>query len=104
MAERTVYKICTTSDWDRAQAMGVLEPSLDDKRDGFVHLSAKTQVEGTLERHFKGRTGLMLLTVDTSRLPAGALKWEASRGGDLFPHLYGNLPLSAVTAAEPIGA
>lgn len=104
MTERTVYKICTESDWSQAKAKGALEPSADDARDGFIHLSAEDQVAGTLEKHFKDRTGLVILTVDTALLPDGALKWEASRGGALFPHLYGPLPVAAVTSPKPIGA
>jgi uncharacterized protein (DUF952 family) len=100
MADKTVYKICAASDWGAAQAAGLLDGSPDDKRDGFIHLSAKDQVMGTLEKHFRDRTDLVILAVDTGRLPAGALKWEASRDGALFPHLYGKLPISAVVTAE----
>jgi uncharacterized protein (DUF952 family) len=103
MTEQTVYKICASADWARAKASGALAPSADDARDGFIHLSAKDQVVGTFERHFKGKTELMLLAVDTALLPTGALRWEASRDGALFPHLYGDLPVAAVVSAEPIG-
>ena len=68
-----------------------------DVADGYIHLSTRDQVEETARRHFVGRSGLSLLTVDLTRL-GDAVVWEPSRGGDLFPHLYGVLPASAVTA------
>jgi len=104
MTDRTIYKICSEADWRAAQAAGALAMSPDDKRDGFIHLSAEDQVRGTLDKHFKDKTGLVILTVDTACLDEGALKWEVSRGGALFPHLYGDLPVEAVIAAEPLAA
>jgi uncharacterized protein (DUF952 family) len=102
MADGTIYKICTVEEWRDATAAGSLKGSPDDARDGFIHLSAEDQVRGTLEKHFKDRTGLMILTIDATRLLDGALRWEVSRGGALFPHLYGPLPVEAVIAAEPV--
>lgn len=75
-----------------------------DQADGFVHLSAPAQVAGTLAAHFAGAQGLLLLTIDPARLPPGALRWETSRGGEAFPHLYAPLPHSAVVQAEPVDA
>ena len=95
-ADPVVYKICPRADWLRARQFGELMPSDDDVRDGFVHLSRKSQVAGTLARHFAGQGDLVLLAVRVERLPEAALRWEPSRGGQLFPHLYGDLPISAV--------
>ena len=104
MQDATVYKICSEQDWQDAKAAGALTLMGDDKRDGFIHLSTGDQVKGTLEKHFAGRTGLLVLTVDVARLPEGTLKWEISRGDALFPHLYGDLPVAAVISAEPVAA
>lgn len=97
-----VYKICSQAAFRQAQATGELAPSEDDARDGYIHLSSEAQVPGTLERHFRGRSALVLLSVSVERLMPGALRWEASRGGELFPHLYGSLPVDAVTAVTAI--
>jgi uncharacterized protein (DUF952 family) len=97
-----VYKICPRMAWDEALRTGELFPSPDDVRDGFIHLSARAQVRGTLSRHFAGQSDLLLLSVATGRLGAGVLCWEKSRSGQEFPHLYGALPTAAVVAAVPI--
>lgn len=96
-----VYKILADAAYDAAKNEGRLLGTADDLRDGFIHLSAGHQVAGTLAKHFAGQEDLLLLTVDAEKLGA-ALKWEASRGGDLFPHLYGSLPLDTILAAEPL--
>ena len=69
-----------------------------DRRDGFIHFSTAAQVEETARRHFAGRTDLLLVAVDVDGLD---IRWEPSRGGELFPHLYGVLPLSAVREVRP---
>jgi uncharacterized protein (DUF952 family) len=91
-----VYKICTRLDWRRAQQFGELIPSDDDARDGFIHLSRLHQLKGSLERHFAGQADLVLLAVRVERLPEGVLRWEPSRGGELFPHLYDRLGITSV--------
>jgi uncharacterized protein (DUF952 family) len=96
-----IYKLLSVREWDEARARGRFEGSTVDLRDGYVHLSGRDQVVETAARHFAGGTGLVLLTVDPARLGDG-LRWEASRGGALFPHLYGPLPLDAVTAADAL--
>lgn len=101
-SEPVVYKICSRADWHEAQRSGELFPSPDDIRDGFIHLSSKAQVRGTLQRHFTGQSDLMLLTVATAKLASGTLCWEKSRSGQEFPHLYGALPASAVVEAVAI--
>lgn len=100
--ENTVFKICGNAEWQAAEAAGAYHGNDDDSRDGFIHLSTESQVAGTLEKHYAGRTGLLLVAIDATALGAD-LKWEPSRGGALFPHLYGPLPLSAVTGVTPIG-
>jgi uncharacterized protein (DUF952 family) len=100
-----VYKICSMAEWAAMQLEGRLDGSPDDRRDGFIHLSTRGQVRATAARHFAGRRDLVLLAVDTEMLAPG-LRWEASRGGALFPHLYGSLPLAAVIRTDglPLGA
>ncbi len=97
----TVYKICGRGEWELAESAGSYEGNADDARDGFIHLSGVDQVAGTLSRHFAGRDNLVLVAVDAEAL-GDALRWEPSRGGALFPHLYGSLPLSAVTGVEAL--
>lgn len=92
-----VYKICPLQSWLAARSSGALSPSEDDQRDGYVHLSAAHQVKGSLARHFAGRPDLVLLAVNVDVLPAGALVWEESRDGQLFPHLYGVLSVDLVS-------
>lgn len=102
MTER-IYKILAAAEWAHAQAAGVYEGSEHDRRDGFIHFSTAAQAAETAAKYFAGRTDLVLVTVDAAQL---ALMWEPSRGGALFPHLYGPLPIAAVVAvtALPLGA
>jgi uncharacterized protein (DUF952 family) len=104
MAE-PVYKVLTEATFRQAKREGRFAGSADDFRDGFIHLSAPHQLAGTLATHFKGQAGLVLIAVDAERLGQD-LKWEASRGGALFPHLYAPLELEAVLFVEalPLGA
>jgi uncharacterized protein (DUF952 family) len=96
-----VYKILTQVDWQQAGRSGSYAGSQDDMRDGFIHLSGAHQVAATAQRHFRGMDGLVLLALDARRL-GEALKWEPSRGGDLFPHFYGPLPIAAVLWSKPL--
>jgi uncharacterized protein (DUF952 family) len=97
----TIYKICERSLWRKAEAEQRFYGSGVDMRDGFIHFSTAAQLAETAAKHFAGQSDLMLVAVDGAALDAG-LKWEKSRGGDLFPHLYGALPLSAVRWARPL--
>ncbi len=97
-----IYKIVEAADWQRAVAAGSYDGSADDRRDGFIHLSAGPQVAGTLGRHFAAKTGLVLVALRTADCGA-ALKWEASRGGDLFPHYYGRLDPALALWTRPVG-
>lgn len=89
-----VYKILTRAEWDVACQTGSYSGSADDKRDGFIHLSSAQQLEATAHRHFKGQDGLVVIAFLAHAL-APDLKWEPSRGGDLFPHLYAPLDTRA---------
>ncbi|MEU4773263.1 DUF952 domain-containing protein [Micromonospora sp. NPDC023644] len=98
-----IYKLLTTVEWDDALAAGHFDGTAMDRQSGFIHLSGADQVVGTARRYFAGATGLTLLTVDPDRL-GDALRWEPSRDGALFPHLYGPLPVPAVVAADALPA
>jgi uncharacterized protein (DUF952 family) len=97
----TIYKICENALWREAERAGLFRGAPVDARDGFIHFSTAAQVRETAARHFVGAADLMLIAVETAAL-GGALRWEVSRGGDLFPHLYGPLPLAAVLWAKPL--
>jgi uncharacterized protein (DUF952 family) len=99
-----IFHVCARAAWAEAEAAGRYDGSADDRRDGFIHFSAADQVVDSVARHRAGQAGLVILGVEPARLGA-ALKWEASRGGALFPHLYGPLPLEAVVFVRdlPLG-
>jgi uncharacterized protein (DUF952 family) len=97
----TIYKICTEDVWRQAQAARRFSGTPVDVRDGFIHFSTAAQLAETAAKHFAGAPGLILVAVDADALGA-ELKWETSRGGDAFPHLYGPLPLAAVRWARPL--
>jgi uncharacterized protein (DUF952 family) len=97
----TIYKICERKAWEEAETAGQYAGSPVDRRDGFIHFSTAAQLPGTAAKHFAGLSDLMLVGVDGDVL-GGALKWEPSRGGELFPHLYAALPLSVVLWARPL--
>ena len=96
-----VYKICSTAAWAGALTAGVYTGSADDQRDGFIHFSLAHQLPSTLAKHFSGHAGLMLLAVRAADL-GDALRFEPSRGGELFPHLYGPLSVTAVQWQAPL--
>ncbi len=101
--DATAYKIIDAGEWRRAMARGAYDGSDADRADGYIHLSTADQLAETAAKHYAGRTNLMLLTVDLAAL-GETLVWEASRGGALFPHIYGSLPLRAVQDATPFQA
>lgn len=100
-----IYHICRQDEWDAARGMGIYHGSSQDAADGFIHLSTAAQVKASAAKHRAGQGGLVLIVVDAGRL-GNALKWESARGGDLFPHLYGTLPVDAVSAVHdlPLGS
>ncbi|GAA0595710.1 DUF952 domain-containing protein [Caenispirillum bisanense] len=97
MDKRLIYKLCRMDDWQAAVAEGTYTGSEHDKRDGFIHCSAADQVADSAARYFPGED-VVLLTVDSAQL-GDAVKWEEAKRGT-FPHIYGPLPISAVTGVE----
>ena len=102
--EPIVYKICPRSAWQEAVAAGIYRGSPDDLRDGFIHFSTGAQLPGTAAKHYLGQADLLLIAFEREAL-GPKLKWEPSRGGDLFPHLYDDLDpsLALATAELPLG-
>lgn len=96
-----IYKILRAPEWQALQTEGRSDGAPADVADGYVHFSAGVQVPATLEKHFAGERDLMLLAVDT--VPLGvALRWEPSRGGAHFPHLYRELRREDIAWARPL--
>ena len=102
--DQTIYKIVPRPLWDEAKARGRFDGAPIDVADGYIHLSTGEQVRETASRHFDGEADLMLVAVRTEKL-GPALKYEPSRGGALFPHLYGPLSMDVVAWVEdlPLG-
>lgn len=96
-----IYKISDTQTWQNAKQEGSFNGSPDDIRDGYIHFSTLEQLEETLNKHYKGQTDLLLIAIEGEKLGT-ALKWEPSRGGALFPHLYAPLPTDSVLWEKPI--
>ena len=86
-----IYKICDSAVWKDAEAKGTFSGAGIDLEDGFIHFSTAAQVAETARRHFRNRTDLVLVAVETANLD---IVWEPSRGGDLFPHLYADMPVT----------
>jgi uncharacterized protein (DUF952 family) len=104
MSEQTgsvdvIYHMCVRQEWELAVQSGTYAGSSQDRADGFIHFSTAEQLPESARRHRSGQAGLVLLTVDPHML-GEALRWEPSRHGALFPHLYGTLPLSAVCSVR----
>lgn len=98
---RRIYKLLDADAWDAARVAGAFTGSGIDLKDGYIHFSDGAQAAETARLHFRGQANLVLLAVDADALGA-ALKWEPSRGGALFPHLYAALPVEAVLEARPL--
>jgi len=98
---KIVYKICDAGLWRDAERAGVFDGAPVDLTDGYIHFSTAQQVAETAARHFAGMADLVLVAADAETLGA-ALRYEPSRGGAMFPHLYGTLPLSAVRWVKPL--
>lgn len=97
----TIYKIAPEALWRQAEAEGRFDGAPIDLTDGFIHFSTCQQAGETAKRHFAGQTGLLLIAVNAGAL-GDALVFEPSRGGALFPHLYGSMPLSAIKWVKPL--
>jgi uncharacterized protein (DUF952 family) len=96
-----IYKICPSALWRSAEQDGLFRGAPVDLADGFIHFSSAAQVAETAAKHFARMDGLLLVAVDAAAL-GEALRWERSRGGALFPHLYGPLAMTAVRWARPL--
>ena len=96
----TAFKILTADQWSQFSQDGVFHGAPVDLADGYIHLSAADQLKGTLDKHFAGQNGLVIAEVDLSGF-GPELRWEVSRGGALFPHLYAPLPMSTVLSHRP---
>ncbi|WP_300115037.1 DUF952 domain-containing protein [Sphingobium sp.] len=95
MNELFAYKVLTAEQFDQFKADGVFKGAPVDLADGYIHMSTREQAAETVAKHFAGQDRLVMLMIDLA--PFGdAVKWEVSRGGALFPHLYAELPMSAV--------
>lgn len=98
----TIYKICPETLWREAERDRVFRGAPVDLRDGFIHFSTASQLSETARKHFPGQHGLLLIAVNSDSL-GPSLAWEPSRGrSELFPHLYGELPLTAVERVVPL--
>lgn len=97
----TIYKVATRAQYDASRAAGHFVGAPVDRADGFIHFSTAGQLAETLRRHFVGQSGLVVFSVAAAAL-GDALRWEPSRGGDLFPHLYGELPMALATRTATV--
>jgi uncharacterized protein (DUF952 family) len=99
-----IYKILARAEWEAARAAGAFAGSAVDRQDGYIHFSTAEQAQETARRHFQGQGDLVVLEIEADDLGA-ALRWEPSRGGALFPHLYGVLATRLVRAVTeaPLG-
>lgn len=96
-----VYKLLTRAEWTAAEAKGVFDGSAVDRADGFIHFSTAAQAAETGRKYFSGLPDLVIVGFDDAVLGEG-LKWEPSRGGDLFPHLYGPLPTALAVEVRDV--
>ena len=96
-----IYHMCPAETWREALAQAEYRGTDDDRRDGFIHFSTAAQIAESARRHRAGQPGLVLVAVDAARL-GDRVKWEPSRGGDLFPHLYGPLDPAEVARIDPL--
>lgn len=95
MSDLFAYKILTKDQYDQLKTDGVFKGAPVDLADGYIHMSTRDQAAETAAKHFAGQDNLVMVMIDLAPF-ADTLKWEESRGGALFPHLYADLPLSAV--------
>jgi uncharacterized protein (DUF952 family) len=101
MPDIVAYKVLTEEQLGMLEHEGRFAGAPVDLADGYIHLSTAAQLPGTIEKHFAGQSGLQIVAVDLEALE-DAVKWEPSRGGDLFPHIYGPLTLDVVIAYSPL--
>lgn len=96
-----LFKIVPATLWRDAEAKGIFDGSAIDLADGFIHFSTAVQARETAAKHFSGQDDLVIAAIDAEKL-GDALRYEPSRGGALFPHLYAPLPLKAVLWVKPL--
>jgi uncharacterized protein (DUF952 family) len=101
MTQPLIYHMCRIAEWQAAETAGAYAGSSQDAADGFIHFSTASQIVASAARHRAGQSDLVLLAVDPAPLGA-ALRWEKSRNGELFPHLYGALAVAAVRRVVPL--
>jgi len=101
MADDIAYKVMTAAEFGRMQHERAFRGSAVDLADGYIHMSTAAQLTATVDRHFHGQTNLVVAAIDLPLL-GDTLRWEPSRGGDLFPHCYAPLPMAAVIATGPL--
>ena len=99
-----IYKVVSAQEWSVAKEQGEFRGAAIDLTDGYIHFSTAEQLRETVEKHFAGQTDLLLVGVEVDRL-GDELKWEPSRGGALFPHLYAPLSIDSVVMTQdmPVG-
>lgn len=100
--DHRIYKVVDAATWERACEVGVFEGAEIDITDGFIHFSSASQVRATVDKHFRGQANLVLIGFESDQF-GEALKWEVSRDGQRFPHLYGKLPTSLAVSKDPLG-
>jgi uncharacterized protein (DUF952 family) len=98
---RLIYHMCKRLEWEAARLTGVYGGSSQDAADGFIHFSTSGQIVESAAKHRTGQADLVLIEVDAEAL-GDAVRWEQSRGGQLFPHLFGSLPVTAVRRVAPL--
>ena len=96
-----IYKIVAAPEWRAAETAGAFHGAAIDLADGFIHFSSAAQVEETAAKHFAGQSDLLVVTIDAEKL-GDALKWEVSRGGALFPHVYGPIATALAHSVDPL--
>jgi uncharacterized protein (DUF952 family) len=101
-APATAFKIFTANQWEAFVRDRRFAGAPVDLADGYIHMSSASQLQGTLDKHFAGQAGLIIAEIDLSRF-GNAVRWEVSRGGELFPHLYGELVFDAVIGHHAAG-
>lgn len=99
MTDTTAYKVLTADQWAMFERDGVFTGAPVDRADGYIHMSTDDQLDETIAKHFAEQTGLVIAEIDLTAL-GNAIRWEPSRGGALFPHLYGDLPIDAVISTR----
>ena len=96
-----IYHMCPTEAWEEAVRAGAYRGTADDLRDGFIHFSTAAQIAESARRHRAGQPGLLLISIESARL-GDRLRWEPSRGSDLFPHLYGAVDPAEAASVRPL--